>query len=295
MALPVGILECRALVIQGQQQPRRFAIDRDIIRVGRGVECEIQIDDLAMGRRHCRLVRTDRRVAVEDDSSPGGTYLNNEGRIGKPEPLRIGDVVHFGARRTSIHFEHRGRPEHGREPHPLLAAICADPRDEAPRIVYADWLADRGDPRGELIHYQVGAEHLPSRDPRRTDLKAQAWALLARHEPAWILPLPRFVEAWRFRHGFLSAVLMEPRAILDTDDLAALRRVHPIRAVGVTGFPSPELLERLAGSPRLDGITQVELQFALDHEALAARFGRGERAGIFGPERRYFTAPRRRA
>ena len=33
----------------------------------------------------------------------------------------------------------------------LLAAIHADPRDDAPRLVYADWLLERGDVRGELI------------------------------------------------------------------------------------------------------------------------------------------------
>lgn len=33
----------------------------------------------------------------------------------------------------------------------LLAAIAADPDDESPRLVYADWLIARGDRRGELI------------------------------------------------------------------------------------------------------------------------------------------------
>jgi uncharacterized protein (TIGR02996 family) len=33
----------------------------------------------------------------------------------------------------------------------LIAAIAANPDDEAPRLVYADWLIARGDRRGELI------------------------------------------------------------------------------------------------------------------------------------------------
>jgi uncharacterized protein (TIGR02996 family) len=33
----------------------------------------------------------------------------------------------------------------------LLAAIAAEPDDESTRLVYADWLIARGDPRGELI------------------------------------------------------------------------------------------------------------------------------------------------
>src|SRR5579884_708793 len=49
---------------------------------------------------------------------------------------------------------------HGREPWPeprprspeeeaFLQAITANPDDETPRLVYADWLEERGDPLGE--------------------------------------------------------------------------------------------------------------------------------------------------
>lgn len=33
----------------------------------------------------------------------------------------------------------------------LFAEIVQAPHDDAPRLVYADWLLERGDPRGELI------------------------------------------------------------------------------------------------------------------------------------------------
>jgi uncharacterized protein (TIGR02996 family) len=42
----------------------------------------------------------------------------------------------------------------------LIAAIVAAP-DDAPRMVYADWLMQRGDQRGELI-----ARHEQLRTPR---------------------------------------------------------------------------------------------------------------------------------
>src|SRR5262249_20747125 len=38
----------------------------------------------------------------------------------------------------------------------LLAAVYAAPADDAPRAIYADWLQERGDPRGELIALQLG-------------------------------------------------------------------------------------------------------------------------------------------
>ena len=37
----------------------------------------------------------------------------------------------------------------------LLAEIYAAPDDDAPRLVYADWLQERGDPRGEFIALQL--------------------------------------------------------------------------------------------------------------------------------------------
>jgi uncharacterized protein (TIGR02996 family) len=37
----------------------------------------------------------------------------------------------------------------------FLAKIIAEPADDLPRLVYADWLDERGDPRGEFIRVQV--------------------------------------------------------------------------------------------------------------------------------------------
>lgn len=41
----------------------------------------------------------------------------------------------------------------------FLAAIFATPDDDAPRIVYADWLSEIGDSRGELINLQLARAH----------------------------------------------------------------------------------------------------------------------------------------
>lgn len=42
-----------------------------------------------------------------------------------------------------------------RDDQAFIAAIIANPADDLPRLVYADWLDDRGDPRGEFIRVQV--------------------------------------------------------------------------------------------------------------------------------------------
>ena len=39
----------------------------------------------------------------------------------------------------------------------LLRAICANPEDDAPRLIYADWLDEHGDPlQAEFIRLQIG-------------------------------------------------------------------------------------------------------------------------------------------
>ncbi|MCI0458429.1 MAG: TIGR02996 domain-containing protein [Gemmataceae bacterium] len=45
----------------------------------------------------------------------------------------------------------------------LTAAILASPRDDAPRLVFADWLEEGGDPRGEFLRIAVRLEDLEER------------------------------------------------------------------------------------------------------------------------------------
>jgi uncharacterized protein (TIGR02996 family) len=53
----------------------------------------------------------------------------------------------------------------------LLDAILAAPEDDAPRLIYADWLADQGDPlRAEFIRTQCRLARLPPSDPEHLPL-----------------------------------------------------------------------------------------------------------------------------
>ncbi|HVK12625.1 MAG TPA: TIGR02996 domain-containing protein [Gemmataceae bacterium] len=55
-------------------------------------------------------------------------------------------------------------------------AIIEAPWDDAPRLVYADWLEERGDPRAEFIRLQVAG----------TGSSARANDLLQAHWRAWV-------------------------------------------------------------------------------------------------------------
>jgi uncharacterized protein (TIGR02996 family) len=56
------------------------------------------------------------------------------------------------------------------QPAAFLAAIRDDPEDDAPRLVFADWLEERGDCRGEFLRVQCALARLDEEDPCRAEL-----------------------------------------------------------------------------------------------------------------------------
>src|SRR5438132_1016345 len=69
----------------------------------------------------------------------------------------------------------------------FLDAIRAQPDDDTPRLVYADWLDDRGDAaRAEFLRVQCElARWVPQLD-RREALRRREGELLARHANDWL-------------------------------------------------------------------------------------------------------------
>jgi uncharacterized protein (TIGR02996 family) len=99
----------------------------------------------------------------------------------------------------------------------FLSDICRSPADDAPRLIYADWLQDRGDPRGEFIAVQVELARLEPDDPCRPALIERQRALLAQHEAAWRGTLPTFhLVGWgRFARGLVAEVVTNSLSTLE--------------------------------------------------------------------------------
>lgn len=106
----------------------------------------------------------------------------------------------------------------------LLASIAERPHEEALRLVYADWLAERGDPRAEVIALEVRGG-LSKADRRRLD------KLVAQHAKAWLGPLAEIVETSRFDGGFPA----ELRFAAAVPDLVWRRLEGDVRLGTVTG------------------------------------------------------------
>lgn len=98
----------------------------------------------------------------------------------------------------------------------LEAAIVADPGDPGPYAVYADWLVQRGDPRGELISLQLALEAGQRSTGRRSlpvaisrHLETHAGSLLG--GLAQLLPNPRdpMTGPFAWRRGFIDHVTLD--------------------------------------------------------------------------------------
>jgi uncharacterized protein (TIGR02996 family) len=68
----------------------------------------------------------------------------------------------------------------------FLDAIGSQPEDRAVRLVYADWLEERGDPRGELIRIEEQMRTLPIYSDRYCELKPRRNALRRECEAKWL-------------------------------------------------------------------------------------------------------------
>src|SRR5262249_3843859 len=91
-----------------------------------------------------------------------------------------------------------------RDQEALLQAIREAPEEDAPRLVYADWLEDHGDPdRAEFIRLQVERGHEPG-EPHWRYLPPREQELLRKHQKAWLGPLARWKNDLEFRRGFLE-------------------------------------------------------------------------------------------
>ena len=144
---------------------------------------------------------------------------------------------------------------------PFLQAILDAPNNDAPRLVYADWLDEHGDAHGELIRVQCELSRHRIGDPDRRDLEQRERRLLSKHAVAWFGPLkslrrddnptrgflpPIKLSAWQAHYGHWTDSPLPLRVELD-HTLAS----HPQR---------DPALASLLDSPRLGRLTGLRLR-----------------------------------
>src|SRR3954470_12356040 len=84
----------------------------------------------------------------------------------------------------------------------LLAAIWEHPHEDTPRLMYADWLQENGQPeRAEFIRVQCEMWQIDPWDDRMDALRARAAASRGPHPERWETPAPPGASA-TFERGF---------------------------------------------------------------------------------------------
>lgn len=136
----------------------------------------------------------------------------------------------------------------------FLEEIWDKPDDDMPRLMFADWLEEQGNPRGEFIRIQCELAKMDEDDPRRADLEARERELQSAHVRDWTGEFHPLVDRWEFRRGFVEGVTMGSHAFLR--HLPSLLCHGPIRHARLTGAGA---LPQVARSGYLARLTRLEL------------------------------------
>lgn len=134
----------------------------------------------------------------------------------------------------------------------ILAEILADPTDDTARLVYADWLAARGDPRGEFIHVQcalaAGTGNTAKLTKRETELRRKYGAV-------WMKDAKQLARECTMRRGFIASITMTARQFAKVGKLFDREPVEELIVVD----PEPRSLGALAGEPHLGRLRRIVL------------------------------------
>jgi uncharacterized protein (TIGR02996 family) len=169
----------------------------------------------------------------------------------------------------------------------FLQAIIDAPEDDTPRLVYADWLDEHGDPeRAEFIRVQCELARLPEppgsslRKPtaepqqverRRARLGRRARGLLRRHLKEWRHDIPDtlYASPSTFRRGFIETAYLSCEDFLKAPEhlwpLASMQTIHLVAG-------SPHDFERVCKAPRLALVTRllIGVEWRTPEDALRA-------------------------
>ncbi|MFO0850461.1 MAG: TIGR02996 domain-containing protein [Gemmataceae bacterium] len=134
----------------------------------------------------------------------------------------------------------------------FLERIREVPDDDAPRLIFADWLDEIGDPdRAEFVRVQVALARLARFDQARTGLVRRERQLLDRHADRWAAHFQGKATGPVFRRGLVDEIKVSARQFVafGADLFAAdpVRHVHLLDLGDCPAALASPLLARLTG------------------------------------------------
>lgn len=80
------------LIKEGQLAGKEWVLDRDVVLIGRGADCNIVLQERAVSRVHARIERRNQGYLLIDMGSKNGTFVNGQ-QITQPHLLQDGDAI----------------------------------------------------------------------------------------------------------------------------------------------------------------------------------------------------------
>lgn len=142
----------------------------------------------------------------------------------------------------------------------FLQEIQSDPEDIVPRLVYADWLEENGDPLADLIRVQCELADLPVDSPDRAELVQHERELLIEHRQKIVEPLQKFSpHALGVNRGFVESIRLDADVLIDNAD--EIVQLLP-GLCSLTIRKSGKHLDELIKLPQLEHIKSLSLGMA---------------------------------
>jgi uncharacterized protein (TIGR02996 family) len=154
---------------------------------------------------------------------------------------------------------------------PFLQDIAANPHDDAPRLVLADWIEENGEalrPLGEFIRVQYALEGMHPGNPRRPGLLKLQQALLPAQLERWkdaLACLPGVKPS--FRRGFVEQLRGTPQALAPLSEGQTFGL--PVRSLTVEHYEAhydpaqqrkiDSALRAVASRPILEQVEELDL------------------------------------
>jgi uncharacterized protein (TIGR02996 family) len=117
----------------------------------------------------------------------------------------------------------------------LMAEVLANPDDDTPRLILADWLEEHSETdRATFIRLQVKQARIEPPSTEHHVLGREAHELLERHCDAWLADLPRGLRSSaQFHRGFVGVLKLTASALLRVSKRVWDR--HPIQELALSG------------------------------------------------------------
>jgi uncharacterized protein (TIGR02996 family) len=145
-----------------------------------------------------------------------------------------------------------------RDDEAFLRAICDNPDDDLPRLIYADFLDEHDDgERAELIRVQCELARPVGDSQRFAKLVVRSEQLLLNHRRRWLGPLDEFVRDAVFRRGFVEQISLSARSFLVHAE--TIWRSAPVRWLTIQEDAWEEI-DKLAASPHLGRVSRLSLR-----------------------------------